>query len=357
MTPKAPRLDFVCEKKEAVFHDPRDAFALARYETEVRRDPLTGDTARICHFTMKKAPLFDDAPFKQPPEAGCPFCPGMVETVTPKFEEDIVPGGRIKRGGAVLFPNLFPYDDWSGVIALCPDHYLPMADIPKRVIADAFGAAIAFFSGRDRIKARDGLDRTGVVFWNHLPPSGGSQPHPHMHAELTASPPTGVERLLKAEESWYTAHGRPYFADLLDHERAAGERWIGQSGDVVFLAPFAPRGLMGDCQIVFPEKRVVTDLSEKDVADFAAGLRRVLKTFAARDLRCFNLAFLPAPFDTDAPHHWLTARLIPRFFVNPQIHVSDIAVIRTVLDEAVAVIYPEDNARLHRAAWEGEGLD
>lgn len=346
-------LEFFREIKESVFHDPRDNFKLARVHSEVRRDPLTGETARICHFTLDQAPTYDDSPFVEAPD-GCPFCPPMVESLTPKFAEDLVPGGRIKRGEAVLFPNLFPYDDCSSVIALCRAHFQPMGDIPKQVIVDSFGAALEFLNLHERLKATDGKTRTGVVFWNHLPPSGGSQPHPHMHAELTSTPSTGVERLLAAEKAYFATHGRPYLSDLLAHEKRDGARWIGEHGDISWLCPFAPRGLMGDCMAVFPGKKVLTDLSAADLDDFAVGLRRVLGAFAARNLRAFNLAFFASPFGEDAPHHQLCARLVPRFHVNPQIHVSDAAVVRMILDESVTMLYPEDNARSHRRAWESE---
>ena len=42
---------FRSEKKQTVLLDPRQDFARAGIESEIRFDPLTGDSARICHFT------------------------------------------------------------------------------------------------------------------------------------------------------------------------------------------------------------------------------------------------------------------------------------------------------------------
>ena len=63
--------------------------------SEIRRDPLTGRTARICHFmelTWEK-PDFDKLVVGT--EEWCPFCPDKVLKVTPCFPEEIVPGGRM----------------------------------------------------------------------------------------------------------------------------------------------------------------------------------------------------------------------------------------------------------------------
>ena len=46
------RIEFRSEKKRARLHDPRAAFAAVDVESEVRRDPLTGNSARICHFAL-----------------------------------------------------------------------------------------------------------------------------------------------------------------------------------------------------------------------------------------------------------------------------------------------------------------
>ena len=49
-------------KKRAGLHDPRRDFALTEIEAEVRYDPLTGDSARICHFGTSPREIPDLAP-------------------------------------------------------------------------------------------------------------------------------------------------------------------------------------------------------------------------------------------------------------------------------------------------------
>jgi len=52
-------LDFRATRKRARIHDPRRDFALTEIESEVRYDPLTGESARICHFAYPKRALPD----------------------------------------------------------------------------------------------------------------------------------------------------------------------------------------------------------------------------------------------------------------------------------------------------------
>ena len=114
MTEEAIR--FRAEKKFAHLHDPRRNFELAQVESEIRFDPLTGSTGRICHFSLANLSVPDLSGIVAESRAMCPFCPGKVESITPRFPEEVVPGGRMRRGEAVLFPNLFPYDDASTFI-------------------------------------------------------------------------------------------------------------------------------------------------------------------------------------------------------------------------------------------------
>ena len=43
------------EPRVARLHDPRRGFALSDVESEIRFDPLTGDSSRICHFSLPAA--------------------------------------------------------------------------------------------------------------------------------------------------------------------------------------------------------------------------------------------------------------------------------------------------------------
>ncbi len=336
----ASPVEFRSARKAARLHDPRHDFALRTVESEIRWDPLTGDSGRICHFAFNSAPPSDLDDLVAASAATCPFCGDKVNTVTPTFAGDEIPEGRLRHGEAVLFPNLFPYDDVSAVAVVSRTHFLPMDDIPEQVVVDGLGVARTFF---DRC-APDAAPRWSIVNWNYMPPSGGSQVHPHMQVVHTGTPGNALLRQQAAERAWRAEHGRPYAAMLIEAEHGAGKRWIGEIDGVAFVSPFVPTGLLGDVTAIFPHTPTVADLDPGQIRAFASGLRRVLRGFAAKGLWSFNLVLFPAPAGADASTHWLTARIVPRLYVNPALHVTDVAYMPLLLEERFAMTWPEETA-------------
>jgi galactose-1-phosphate uridylyltransferase len=331
-------IEFRAEKKLARLHDPRQGFALTAVEAEVRYHPLTGESARICHFSLKASPPVDLDAMVAASAAGCPFCPAQLAAITPRFPDELVPGGRLARGGAVVFPNLFPYDDVSGIAVLCAEHFQPMDAMPERPVVDGLTVARDFtrlvspgFAGRDAY---------GVVTWNYMPPAGGTQVHPHMQVVVTTTPGNAVARLLAASDAYRVRAGRAFSPDLLEAERG-GPRWIGEADRVAWLVPFAPIGVLGDAMAIFRERATIAELDDGDIAAFAASLTRVLAGFAARGLWSFNLSLLPDRIDAASDRHWLTAHLVPRLWLNPRLHVGDASHFQLLLGERFAMRHPE----------------
>jgi UDPglucose--hexose-1-phosphate uridylyltransferase len=336
----ASPIEFRRERKAARLHDPRHDFALRTVESEIRWDPLTGDSGRICHFAFNSTPPADLDDLVAASAATCPFCGDKVNTVTPTFAGDEIPEGRLRHGEAVLFPNLFPYDDVSAVAVVSQTHFLPMDDVPEQAVVDGLGVARAFF---DRC-GPDAAPRWSIVNWNYMPPSGGSQIHPHMQVVHTGTPGNAILRQQAAERAWRGEFGRPYAAQLIEAEHAAGERWIGEIDGVAFIAPFVPTGVLGDVTAIFPHAATIADLDQTRISAFARGLRRVLRGFAAKGLWSFNLVLFPAPVGADASTHWLAARIVPRLYINPALHVTDVAYMPLLLDERFAMTWPEETA-------------
>jgi len=346
----ANRVEFQSDKKRARLHDPRKGFAEVEVESEVRRDPLTGNSARICHFTLAATRAPDLTEMVRVTGAQCPFCPERIEAVTPRFPEELVAGGRLRRGGALVVPNLFPYDDVSAIAALCPEHFHAMDAIPERIVVDGLTAARDFLRlGARRFAAGEGY---GIVTWNYMPPAGASQVHPHMQVVATADPGNALRRELAAAQDWLARTGHPFAEALLETERD-GPRWVGEQGGIAWFAPFAPSGLLGDATAVFPGRTSVTDLSDAEIAGFAGGLVRVLRGFAGQGLWSFNLCLMSDTFGAASGRHWLVARLLPRFYLNPTLHISDASYMHLLLEERFAMVYPEEVAARLRDAWSG----
>ncbi len=351
MTSSGPeRAFFRREPRVARLHDPRKGFALTDVESEIRYDPLTGESSRICHFSLPAAAPSDISAIVEARRPGCPFCPGKVAVVTPRFPDDLVPGGRFVRGEAVVFPNLFPYDELSAVLVPSALHDLAMEDVPESLVASGLGAARDFLAST---LPRMGGGLFGLITWNHMPPAGGTQIHPHMQVVATSEPGNAVRRELAAESAWLASHGRPFAPDLLAAEEAAG-RVVGRTGAWTWYVPFAPTGVLGDCRAVLPGKSSVLGLDDADVAAFAAGLRRALRGFAAMGLWSFNLTFVPDRSDDHSGRHALSARLLPRLYIDPVLHTPDANYLHMLLGERFSMTWPEEVAeRLRRAFTDG----
>ena len=344
------KIEFRTERKLARLHDPRRDFALVEVESEVRYDPLTGASARICHFAMRAPPPPDLAAISAESARRCPFCPGELERVTPRFPDDLVPGGRLRHADALLFPNLFPYDDLSAIAVLCGEHFHPMDAMPERLAANGLLVAREFMR---RAAGRTGASPAyGLVTWNYMPPAGGTQVHPHMQVIVTTTPGNGLSGQLAAADRFLARTGTAFGAALVEAERD-GARWIGELGRAAWLVPYAPTGVLGDAMCVLRERSNIAELEDGDIADFAASLSQVLAAFAARGLWSFNLSLLPDAFAAPRRRHWLTARLLPRFYLNPKLHVSDASYMQLLLGEPFSMQRPEEVAADLRARFAG----
>ena len=69
--------------KETVLSDPQKDGAERHIPSEIRIDPLTGRTARICHFMKLQWEKPDFEALVAGTEAWCPFCADKVLEVTP----------------------------------------------------------------------------------------------------------------------------------------------------------------------------------------------------------------------------------------------------------------------------------
>ena len=341
---------FRSEKKLTALLDPRHDFAPAEVESEIRFDPLTADTARICHFTGMAPQMPDMAVLAAATEANCPFCPAQVGRVTPRFPPDFIDDaafgahgtGRLQRGEATLFPNLFPYDDVSAIAVMSRAHYLAPSAIPASAVADTIKLARDFFIACGRRPSS--ADAYGLLTWNYLPASGGSQVHPHMQVALSTHAGNRLARELAAEGQYLAQHRHSYAFDLLAQERS-GPRWLFDDGVSSWLVPYAPTGIMGDAIAYFPDKTCIADLSDAEVDVFSASLVRVVAAFARLGLGSFNLSFFPERSSETSGRHWLSARLLPRFYLNNALHVSDASYLQLLLQESFCMQCPEQVAR------------
>lgn len=325
------KIQFRKETEMLALHDPMQEGKLIDRATEVRYDPLTGETSRI---------VFDpEAPFVPPDytemagKGWCPFCEKNVLTATPKFPNQVLEEGRIVDGEAVLFPNLFPYGKHNAVIRITKQHYVRLEEFTAEHLRNAFTVAYRYVK---KIVSLDPKIEHVSINWNYLPPSGGSILHPHIQV-LASEHQTRYQAVnAAAEEQFHNEHGMDYYETLIEEERRLGVRWIGQKGALSWVHAFAPRSHM-DFIGVFKEGLSLAELDASSWEALADSLMCFFQYIKAKGLASFNMAlFIPVTPSSGKMH----IRLVPRF-THGALGTSDMHVLNFLHGESISLKAPE----------------
>ena len=283
---------------------------------EVRYDPLTGHSSRILPDRGLMPPNeFDLEAFARESQPQCPFCPERIERLTPRFPD----GDRITRGEAVLFPNLHAYSSHSSVsVYSAPLHYLPLGRMTEELMTNNLFSQIDF----DRaVMEADPRSRWASINANHMLPSGSSLFHPHLQG-IVDSQGTTLQRMLAEIPA-------ARFDAYLDAERG-GERYLGNTGRIEWLASFAPIA-PAELSAFVPGRASPTELDDELVIELGHGLTVALHAYAELGFESFNLAIYGAPPGTAG--YPLNLRLGCRSNLKP--------------------LYRSDSTFLERLHWEG----
>ena len=111
----------------------------ASVPVEVRWDPLTGYTTRLLASRGALMPgnEFDLHALSDETATTCPFCGDSIDALTPRLLPEISHQGRIRRGEAVLFPNLLAYAKHASVsVYSASRHYLPLGEMTQDLVGD-----------------------------------------------------------------------------------------------------------------------------------------------------------------------------------------------------------------------------
>jgi UDPglucose--hexose-1-phosphate uridylyltransferase len=310
-------------------------------ETEVplefRFDPLTGHSCRIVQFTLERIirPDLEELE-KRSRELTCPFCPPLVEQITPKFPPELVPGGNIRVGKSFTFPNNGPYDVYGAVVVISREHFVKLDEFDSKTVCDALLAAQTHIR---RVEKADSAARYHFIAWNYMPPSGGSLVHPHLQSNAGYFPTTYQKQILEASRKYREEKATNYWTDLLAQEKQSGERYIGKIGEVEWLNGFMPRGRLSDVIAMFPGKASITELNEDDLHDFSDGLLKVFGYFDDLNLPAFNMATYSGFNSIEFVAH---ARITPRaFLLYSPIETSDQFYYQIMHDENICILPPE----------------
>ena len=330
-------MKFETIKKETVMLNPIKDMAERRIDSEVRIDPLTGRTARICHFMKLQWEKPDFDALIAGTESWCPFCPDKVLKVTPCFPADLIPEGRLQKKDMVIFPNIAPYDS-IGAVATFGPHYIPMTDFSADLIADAFGFALEFFKRVEDSGHPESVYH--LVNWNYMPPAGSSLIHPHLQVFSTSSAPNLMREELKASEVYSKNQDSNFWDDLIQVERKSGQRYLGKIGRAHWMTSFAPMGVAGDVLAVVEDVCCTMGLDDQNLLDLGTGIAKVITEYDKMGIYSFNMNFFTGAAADD--HYRFHLFFSPRTFFNQKLGTPDIGALRNLYNETLCMAYPEE---------------
>lgn len=339
-------------KKEAFvsrFLDPKAGFRERSQPVELRFDPLTQRPSFVYQVNQLSLPPKNLAGvIEKSLGMDCAFCPGNIETDTPKFVAELVPEGRLRVGQAVIFPNLRSYAPYSAVLVISREHFVALNEFSRCMLTDALLGSQQYLK---RVRDYDPKAQYFYLGWNYMPPAGGSVVHPHLQPEATYQPPPYQKELIEASAKYYRDNATGFWTDLIGAEKARNERYVATTGGVCWLVPFAPRSRVLDVMALFGEHSLF-DISEKEFGDFADGLLSVFNYMHDKNYYSFNL-LLVSGRDEDA-HFRTQARLVARMtFLD--IEASDCCYQEMLGDIRFSARYPEEVSHELKKYFKGGG--
>lgn len=189
------------------------------------------------------------------------------------------------------------------------------------------------------------------VFKNSGKNAGATQQHPH--TQIIALPIMSQNALefLQRNQEYYTVHGRGIMQDILQNEKEAKVRIIGETGLFTAYCPYA--SAFSFEVIVAPDKVIenISHCSEDELKDLA---QLVQKVFVMLDIQLdafdYNITFHIAPVNTNfenekymddlAKNFTFYLRIMPRLYTLAGFEIS--------ADMAINGVAPEVCAKLLR---------
>jgi UDPglucose--hexose-1-phosphate uridylyltransferase len=338
-------IDFEERDLEASVPDLRAGGQWTRVRLRWRRDPLTGASARIVSGEKLQPLSRPDLAELTAKPAFCPFDIEHLEKATFPFPAELTAEGRIRHGQAVVVPNIIAYATHSAIGIYDPGrHFLDLDELTPPIVGDALTAIVRHAQAVRR------LDPTALwssINANHLPPSGSSLVHPHLQSSHDAHGLTGQRFMVERSRAWKDEHGS-YWPALIDQE-AGGPRWVGHTGRVAWLAPFAPTGFHEVWGVVTGAADV-TELTEEDCQALGQGLSRILAAYKAWNMVSFNFGLIGGGPHAHQDGHQVVLKVLSRSNPEPM-YRSDATYFERLWGEAMIDLSPEQVAEGVRARF------
>jgi galactose-1-phosphate uridylyltransferase len=270
-------------------------------------------------------------------EQRCPFCPGAIEKKTARFLPGFaLTGGRIAFEETTIFPNAFPYDDYSAVAVISREHFLSPAQFEPKLLHQAFQTCAIYFE-----RAREAMPtaRYALLNWNYMPLAGAGIVHPHFQLTALREPTTYHGLIIKNQQRYGLNGGRSIFDDLIAQEREDQQRYLSQIGHWHWLPAFAPRGLYEFWGLLDTDLDVL-DTGEENLWDLSRGINAILRFFEDKGVQAFNMCWY-SYYKPAASGLRNMVALMPR--INfPPMETSDVNYFDRLHGESVTFVIPEE---------------
>ncbi|RLB48589.1 MAG: hypothetical protein DRI90_25280, partial [Deltaproteobacteria bacterium] len=339
--------------------------------SELRQDLATGDWVIIAperlkgkSLQSKTNPPVTDRPAFEP---SCPFCPANEERF-PHVEVDCIAHPDAEAGsrwlvwgienkykifkhhdsgpeGLAAFERDGPYARVIGqgvheLVIESPLHNRTFATMSPGEVE----AVVAMYLRRFRALKQIPGSLLTIMFKNHGPRSGASQPHSHSQILSCRVVPNHLRYMLEEGTRYFDTNGVCVFCRMIEFELSDGSRVVYQNERFVAYAPFAqptPYEVH-----IFPKGHdsLFEDMSDEEAADFADCLRATMKKlYVALSNPDFNLILRNPPHHlARVPfYHW-HLRVVP--------HLCGAGGFERGSRMTVNLVVPEDTARELREA-------
>ncbi len=316
---------------------------------QVRTDPVT---LKQCRITPSRALENERGTEKlyQPPdmdldESKCPFCAANIELMTPCLNQQICDSKRLKNNKSTLFPNLYPYTEWSAVSLFDDIHHVEIGTASLDSYRDSFINCSDYLT---RVKRADPKAISMSITQNHLPGAGGSLVHPHLQVHATKQA-SNNHRVLKQRAKGYKAqYNTRILSDLLQAEKKTKERYIGRTGAWEWIAAFAPSGFYEIWGIADSEPSLLIPKKENVWQDLAEGVLNTQKFYKSLNRNSYNLSLLS--IEERQNHLCLKVSITARASYAPWVR-SDFTGFEFASGEMATFTFPESIATMARVFW------
>jgi len=326
-------------KEKTILKNPLNNFTQESQTIEYRQDPLRGTWSRINISRAKRVHQANAAGEPQEKKSVCEncfFCKGNIDSKTPEFPEKLKIGKRLKYGGAVVFPNLYPFAKYHAVCTLSENHCAGLNEITPKNVEDALSASISYIKA---VYASDKSAKYASINMNFMPPAAASIIHPHLQI-LCDSKPTAYEETSRMNcKAYFKKNGMSYFEDLA---KASKSRIIMSGKNSVWLAAFAP-SVANEVNGIFLKRASFFDLSPEDVEYMAKEISEIFGALWKLGARSANMSIYSAPLSGSTKGFTLHARIGMRPEMRAN-YSTDKGFMEVLHEEPVISTIPEDVA-------------